>query len=277
MLNRVVLTAGVLAGAVLIAVLSFALGPRDAAAQIRGLAIEAAGGLAVPLSPTYNAAPELHRSLEQDGAGPSLLANRTNQAGLNTRLAVLLGSLELSYSLFNLGWRHDTIVCDTMRDGTGAYADTAYRLPDGNIDDRGVRYVCPEQRARVDTSNLGRRPLTVHNIAFGLRGVVPLSLRFSLYGAAGAGFALTNHHPDERVRRVRPGVSTHAGGGVDFEVSPQVHIAVDARYQLLLLARAGDYSLNAGRAVARDRTVLAAVLDPLHLFSATLALRLTLR
>ncbi len=224
------------------------------------------GGVAAPLSTSHR----LHASLPvgSDAAVPQL-TDLFNNPALSIGAAFLLSSLEVRYAYQSFRFSSERQRC------MGDIA--ASRRPDGEVDDAEVSYDCDISRDRISLTNVLRAPLRLHFITVGTRFYARRPAQPRLYGVAAAGIVLSNAPLNPEQRRIRFGFNVAAGGGVDFHLDRGVALFLDARYRLSVFGKPSSSSLSAGRALAADRRVIAAVVNTFHTFDVTAGIRVYFR
>lgn len=257
-------------GALLCALL-LALAPAARAQEAR-VSLGVAGGAQLPLSVSDRFAPRFERTDSPQNSGPTYLVHQRPKVAMNLQLEALIRTMFIRYRFSRGGWGDDRIRCAPDASAPGS----ATRLPSGDFDDRSINYDCGVDRERMD-ANPDRRARNSHQILVGVevRAIVPW--RIIPYGSIGGGLALTQYTPAEQSSAVRFGLTVIGGGGLLFPIDRNISVYFETHYALTLMSRGGNYSLRAGRAVAADRSVLSAVIDPLHALDFTLGVRFRIR
>ena len=237
----------------------------SAAAQSR-VGAQVGGGVAAPLSTSHR----LHASIPTGSdSGVPQLTDLFNNPAISIGAAFLLSSLEVRYAYQSFRFSGERQRC--------AGDSAAIRRPDGEIDDAEVNYDCTIPRERIPVTDELRVPLRLHFFTVGTRFYTRRPLQPRLYGVAAAGVVLSNAPLNPERRRIRFGFNIAAGGGVDFHLDRGVALFLDARYRLSLFGKPSSSSLSAGRALAADRRVLAAVVNTFHTFDVTAGIRVYFR
>lgn len=243
----------------------------NAFAQEARISIGVGGGVGLPLSASDRFVP---RFADADFVGdhnPTVLVHQVPKLGMLLQLDALIGNLSIRYAFQRYGWQRDRIACSPADD-----AANATRLPNGEFDDRMMDYHCARPRGRMAAPD-DRRALQMHQIsgAYEIAAVQPRIL--IPYASIGAGILLTTFQTASQNNALRPGLMLAIGGGVRIPFDRNISMFIETRYALHLMARGGDYSLRAGRAVAADKTILSATIDPLHSIQALIGFRLRVR
>lgn len=243
-----------------------------AQAQDARISLGVGGGVALPLSPSDRFVPRFADADVVGDRGATLLTHYRPKTGMLLHLEALIGNLSIRYTFQNYGWKSDRIACRPTEGGNAQ----ASRLPNGEFDDRQITYNCNVGRDRIGAQD-NRRSLSVHQIS-GATQFVAIQPRVIIpYATIGGGLLLTNFQTANQNTAVRPGLSFLVGGGLRIPFDRNFSMFIETRYALHLMARGGDYSLRAGRAVAAEKTVLSAVIDPLHSLQAIVGLRMRVR
>lgn len=221
-------------------------------------------------------------------SGLSSLVDRYGQAGVRAGLRVVSGSIEAGYSLSLWPLGRTTEVCRGD--------EPVATLADGSIDDAAVDYACVRRRdaSRVELLE-AVQTLQVHQLDGGMRLYAsgdrvfrvraqrelenqeraPDRVRFFAVFYGGPRLATAAETSPER--RFRFGFGAGLGAGLEARIAARITLAGDLRYQADVLTTSGSPSRNADRAVAAGRGVVGTVLDSLHSFALSFAVRVDLR
>lgn len=243
-----------------------------AAAQEARISLGVAGGVGVPIGPSDRFVP---RFVDPNYVGdrmPTQLVHFRPKTGMVLQLEALIGRLSIRYAFERFGWRDDRIACAPASNNP----NDAILRPNGEYDDRGILYDCGPNTGTVSADS-GRRALQIHQLSGAMEFVAIRPRMFIPYATVGGGILLTTFHTSTQNNALRPGLSLLVGGGLRIPFDRNISMFIEARYGLHLMARGGDYSLRAGRAVAADKSVLSATLDPLHNIQAVIGFRLRVR
>lgn len=244
----------------------------SAYAQEARVSLGAGAGMELPLSPSDRYAPTFAPPTMAGGVGPTLLVNQRPSVGLRLQLEAVIGDLAVRYGFHGTGWRKDRIRCVPAEGSPGR----ATLLPNGEFDDRTMDYDCRAPHAKQEP-DADRRTRVVHTIEAATEIPALRPTRVIPYASLGGGLALSTYQTASQNTGIRLGVVAIVGGGLRIPIDRNVAIIFETRYSLTLMARGGDYSLRAGRAVAANKTVLSAVIDPYHGFQTSVGIRVRVR
>lgn len=249
--------------------------PLTAVAQST-VGFQLSGGPIVSAGATFRLVPELDELVDPDvtRAEPVLLSQR-NRPGFHASAGLLLNELLIYYRLERMGWKSDHVTC-RVDEAAAAGTREAVELPNGQIDDIGVNYAC-QRRNRDSRSIRERDAWFAHSIGANYQIYADRISRPKLYAMLGGALALTTNHFNQQNKRARLGVRLAAGGGMDFYLEDNIAFNVELRYAFTVFGKDGDYTSNAYRVSEADHTVMAAVFEPMHTFSATFGVRIYLR
>lgn len=242
-----------------------------AAAQEARVSLGVAGGVDLPLSPSDRFVPTFD-DLSLGTTGQTLLVHQRPSVGMRLQLETVIGNLAIRYGFQRNGWRSDRIRCRPVDATTGP----AHLLPNGEFDDRSMDYDCGGSRSK-QASDHERRPRLVHTIEAATEIAAIRPTRVIPYASIGGGIALTTYQTASQNNALRMGVMALIGGGLRVPFDRNFSLIVETRYNLTLMARGGDYSLRAGRAVAAHKSVMSAAIDPYHAIQAVVGLRVRVR
>lgn len=236
------------------------------------IAVGAGGGVIVPFGPSERFAPRWQDPEFNGVTGPTQLVHYRPKPGMAFHLETAIRALNIRYTFQRYLWKQDRVACTPHVDNTGR----SQYLPNGEFDDRSMRYTCGGSGETVSHEQ-GRRALVLHQLnasysfaATRPRVVIP-------YAKIGGGLLLTTFHPSVQNNHVRLGLSILAGGGLRVPIDRNVTLYVEVQYGLHLMSRSGDYSLRAGRSVAADKTVLSTLFEPMHTLQAIIGIRVRVR
>lgn len=207
-------------------------------------------------------------------------------AGLQAGVRVVTGSSEFGYSLHTGPWSHARRFCEGDR--------TVQRLPDGELEDGGVRWDCggPELRrglASTSSASLLQHDLTVaqrfrlelnrgrDDEGLGIQQGGRIERYTALYAVVGGGLTLASWRVAGAGDRINAGVHVVAGVGMELPFSRSWGLVVDTRYRFVIRGSPATFSASSGHAVARDATVFAALADWSQQLGLTLSIRYTFR
>ena len=242
------------------------------AAQATRIALGVSGGTSVPLSATDRFVPRFEDLATTTATGPTFLVHQRPRTGMNLQVEATIRNMYLRYRFSRAAWAQDRVRCRPADPSSG----DATLLPNGEYDDRTMAYDCDGERARM-ARDPDRRNRHSHSILAGLEFQALDPWRVIPFATIGGGLVLTQYHPESQNSAIRPGIAVQVGGGLLFPVDRNVTIYIETQYNLTLMTRGGNYSLRAGRAVAAGRTVLSAVVDPIHAVDATIGIRFRIR
>lgn len=246
--------------------------PRALYAQEARISVGVGGGGAVPMSASDRFVPRFTDVGFAGNEHPTSLVHLRPKTGMLLHLEALIGRLSIRYSFQRFGWNSDRVACRPAGDPPG----TALLLPNGEFDDRALSYQCERPRERIAPEE-ARRALSMHQISGAVEFVAIRPRVVIPYATIGGGLLLTTFQASAQNNTLRPGLALLAGGGLRIPFDRNISLVIEARYALHLMARGGDYSLRAGRAVAADKSVLSATIDPMHAFQSTISIRIRIR
>lgn len=236
------------------------------------IAVGAGGGVSVPFGPSERFVPRWQDETFHGVRGPTQLVHYRPKLGMAFHLETTIRALNIRYTFQRYLWKQDRVACLPHDDNLGS----AQYLPNGEFDDRSMRYACHGGGEKISREN-ERRPLLVHqlNASYSFAAVRP---RLVIpYAKVGGGLLLSTFHPNVQNADIRLGVSILAGGGLRIPIDRSVTLYIEAQYGLHVMSRGGDYSLRAGRAVAADKTVLSTLFEPMHTLQAIVGIRVRVR
>lgn len=241
-------------------------------AQDARISLGVAGGANLPVSVSERFVPRFEDVDYGGTSAPTLLVHQRPRAGVNLQVEALIRTMHLRYRFTRNSWGADRLRCAPAADNTAI----ALRLPNGEFDDRAMTYDCDPERLRL-RSDPARRALNRHQLLVGIEAPALPRWRVVPYASAGGGIVLTQYHSADQDSSIRLGLNVYIGGGFSVPIDKSVTLYLESHYALTLMARGGNYSLRAGRAVAANRTVLSAAIDPLHAFDIMAGIRLRIR
>jgi hypothetical protein len=253
------------------------LAPSGSAAQSRfGLGIDL--GVALPLNASIQNAARLQSSLDDADAqfGIPELLNRHNGVGFRLSLYAMLSTLEVRYRYQRLAFRFNRVSCVGDR--------LAERLPNGELADADVRYLCEGQARRESVASGTTSPLQLHHLSVGPRfywrgrsSVSRDATPTRLYAIVAAGPSIVIRDDDTGGAAVRPGGHLSVGGGLEVALERALFLTVDTRYTFTLFGGTASASERANRAIATGRNVLTALTDIFHQVELSVGLRIDFR
>lgn len=258
--------------AIIVVLLLCVVGPRALYAQEARISVGVGGGVSVPMSASDRFVPRFIDASFAGNANPTYLVHLRPKPGMLLQLEALIGRLSIRYSFQRFGWNSDRIACRPGGDPPG----TALLLPNGEYDDRALSYQCERPRERIAAEE-ARRALSMHQLSGAMEFVAIRPRVIIPYATIGGGLLLTTFQMSAQNNTLRPGLAILVGGGLRIPFDRNISMVIEARYALHLMARGGDYSLRAGRAVAAEKTVLSATVDPMHAFQSTISFRMRIR
>lgn len=246
--------------------------PGVSLAQEARVSMGVGGGVNLPLSVSERFVPRFQDFGTGTIQGQSYLVHQRPAPAMSLQLEALIRTMYIRYRFNRGGWIDDTLRCVPSSDNTGS----ALLLPSGEIDDRSMLYDCSVDRHRV-SPDPDRRRRSTHHIVAGIEIRAVERFRLIPYATVGGGMILTQYHPAAQGSSVRFGLNVQGGGGVYFPIDRNLSVFAETQYSLTLMGRGGNYSLRAGRAVAANKTVLSAVIDPQHAFDVMVGIRFRVR
>ena len=244
-------------------------------------------GADVPLGPTMRSVVSLETQPDSgdEAVGTPRLSNRRNHVGVHAGLSAHIGTLEVEYRFERFGWNGARVQCVGDRD--------ARQLPNGEIEDAEVRYDCSVPNDRIVYEGEELRPLSFHHLIvsprFYLRSRTPVALSTDTeeapakrnpprpYGSAGGGLSIAQYDDPNLGGTPRVGFNVGGGGGVEFPIERRLSIGLEMRYMLTFVSVPASPSGSSGRAVATERNVLGALMDPIHRLGINLSFRFDFR
>lgn len=254
----------------------------DVGAQSRfGLELDL--GADAPLGPTMRSVISLETQPEagDEAVGVPRLSNRRNRVGVHAGLSAHVGTLEVEYRFERLAWNGARVQCVGDRE--------ARQLANGEVEDAEVRYDCEVANDRIAYDGENERPLLFHHLI--------ISPRFYLgsmasvlsedddskrapprpFATVGGGLTVAQYDEPNLGATTRAGFNVGGGAGVEFPIERRLSIGIDARYILSLVSAPSSPSASSGRAVATERNVLGALMDPVHRIGLNLTFRFDFR
>ncbi|MFT6400372.1 MAG: hypothetical protein ACJAYU_005143 [Bradymonadia bacterium] len=237
-----------------------------------GLQLDLGGDIA--LGPTVRSVVSLDTVADSgdESVGIPRLSDRRNRVGLHGGLTAHIGSLAVAYRFERFSWNGARVQCIGDRD--------ARQLPNGEIEDAEVRYDCDGPREIITYPSEDQRALSMHHLIIGPRFYLrqrPRLLTASgdelpeekrrparVYGTAGGGATIAQYDEPSLGRTSRFGFNLGGGGGVEVPIDRRLSVGVEFRYMLSMISVPASSSASAGRAVATERNVLVALMDPIH-------------
>lgn len=258
----------------------------SAAAQSQfGLQLDVGGDLA--LGPSVRSVVSLDTEADSgdESVGVPRLSDRRNRVGLHAGLTAHIGSLAVAYRFERFAWNGARVRCVGDRD--------ARQLPNGEIEDAEVRYDCDVPREIITYPSEDQRALVMHHLIIGPRFYLrqrPRLLTTSgdeppeekrrparVFGTAGGGATIAQYEEPNLGRTSRFGFNLGGGGGVEVPIDRRLSVGVELRYMLSMISVPTSSSSSAGRAVATERNVLVALMDPIHRATLNLSFRFDFR
>ena len=244
-------------------------------------------GADVPLGPTMRSVVSLETQPDSgdEAVGTPRLSNRRNRVGVHAGLSAHVGTLEVEYRFERFAWNGARVRCLGDRD--------ARQLPNGEFEDAEVRYNCSVPNDTVVYDGEDLRPLVFHHLIvaprFYLRSRAvqagtadgddaPVKRDpMRLYLSAGGGLSVAQYDDPNLGGTTRVGFNVGGATGVEFPVERRLSIGLELRYMLSLVSVPSSPSASSGRAVATQRNVLGALMDPIHRLGLNLTFRFDFR
>lgn len=250
-----------------------------------GLQLDLGGDLA--LGPTMRSVVSLDTEADSsdESVGIPRLSDRRNRVGIHAGVTAHIGNLAVSYRFERFAWNGARVRCIGDRD--------AQQLPNGEIEDAEVRYDCDVPREIITYRSEDQRALVMHHLIIGPRFYLRQRARLlttsgedapedkrrpaRVFGTAGGGATIAQYEEPNLGRTSRFGFNLGGGGGVELPIDRRLSVGIELRYMLSMISVPTSSSSSAGRAVATQRNVLVALLDPVHRATVNFSFRFDFR